>query len=144
MSSVCLRCRLLVYSVLVMKRNTLARSGFSSSLGALLLAVLVFFGAFDRSPAAAAHLLLDAAGAGDGCSLAAASPGNPLRCERATMAKRRWSPFRLQHLRAKTANLCGAASVAPLELRSALPADPDLAAARAGRRPTGARAPPFA
>lgn len=60
------------------------------------------------------------------------------------MAKRHRLAFRLQHLRAKTANLCGAVSVAPLVLRSAVPADPDLAAARSGHRPTGARAPPFA
>jgi hypothetical protein len=129
-----------------MKRNTLlARSGFTGPLGALLLAALVFFGALDCSPALAAHLSFDVAGAaGDGCSLAATPSGHPLRCERATMAKRRWSPFRLQHLRAKTANLCGAVSFAPSAVRSLLPADPDLAAARGCHRPTGARAPPFA
>jgi hypothetical protein len=127
-----------------MKRNTfLARPGFTGPLGALLLAALVFFGALDRSPSVTAHLSLDSAG--DVLCPSAATPScHPLRFERTTLAKRHGSPFRLQHLRAKTANLCGAASVAPLELRSALPADPDLAAARAGRRPTGARAPPFA
>jgi hypothetical protein len=126
-----------------MKRSTpLARPGLTGSLGALLLAALLFFGALDRAPATPSRLSLDATG--DVLCPQAAPAGHPLRFEHTTLAKRHRSPFRLQHLRAKTANLCGAVSVAPLVLRSALPSAPDLATARAGHRTTAARAPPSA
>jgi hypothetical protein len=124
----------------VMKRNLhTARSTSIGSLGILLLVALVFAGPLDRIPAHA-RLVVDAAGD----SLSAPSATRPGHCERATVAKRHWSPVRFQHVRVKTANLCSVVAVDLFELRNILPSAPDLAAASAGHRTTGARAPPFA
>jgi len=126
-----------------MKRNLhTARSASIGSFGILLLVALVFAGPLDRVPAHA-RLVVDAAG--DSLSAPSATrPGHSFHCERATVAKRHWAPVRFQHVRAKTANLCSRVAVNLFELRSILPPAPDLAAASAGHRTTGARAPPFA
>jgi hypothetical protein len=104
---------------------------------------LVFLGALDRFPTGEAHLFLDAAG-DVLCSPSAMHPSHPLHFERATMAKRACSPIRLHVVRAKSANLCSVAAIAPPQMRSLLPAAPGFAAFGACHRPTGARAPPSA
>jgi hypothetical protein len=90
-----------------------------------------------------ARLLVSATGDFAGAP-ATMHPNRPLHYKRAALGKRRWAPLRFQHLRAKAAKLCSAVAINLFELRSILPAPPDLAAASAGHRATGARAPPFA
>ena len=124
------------------KNFHIARSGFIGSLGILLLVALVFAGPLDRLPARTCFF---ADVAGDGFSAPSAiHSGQSFHGEHVTVAKLHWSPMRIQHVRAKTASLCSVVAVNLFELRSVLPSAPDLAAASAGHRTTGARAPPFA
>jgi hypothetical protein len=128
-----------------MKKNaTHRRARFSTSFGVLLLAIAVFCGGIDRLPAPGVHSVVDAAGE-IFYSPSAVHPTLPLHVERATSAKRQWSPLGLHHARLKkSAQLRAAAAIAPPQLRSFLPVAPDLAVGGAAHRPSGARAPPLA
>ena len=118
------------------------RLTFAGSLGVLLLVLMVFSGVLRHLPARKSHLAVGAAGDLLGVP-SETKPSRPLHYKRATMVKYR-TLLRFQHMRAKTAKLCSVVAVHLFELRSSLPADPDLTASRAGHRTTGARAPPFA
>jgi hypothetical protein len=127
-----------------MKRNLLIKLLRSSiPSGVMVVALAVFLGSLDWVPAAEAHLLVDAAGDAY-CTPSAIHPNQALHIERSTVAKRPWAPARMHQLRAKTAKLGGSVSLAPPLLRSVLVESPELAAIAAHRRPSGARAPPFA
>jgi hypothetical protein len=130
-----------------MKQNPLTKLLRSTipfgPLGIVVVALAVFLGALDWVPAAEAHLLVDAAG-DSLCTPSAIHPNQALHVERSTVAQRPWSPARMHQMRAKTAKLGGSVAVAPPLLRSVLVESPDLAAIAAHRRPSGARAPPFA
>src|SRR5262249_24761539 len=126
-----------------MKRNfhTL-RLTLAGSLGLLLLVMLVFSGVLKHLPGRKSHhVVVAAVDLVDAPS--AASSRQPLRYKRPMLTKHR-TPVHLQHLRGKMVRLCSVVAIAKLELRSLLPADPYLAAHNAGRRTTGARAPPLA
>lgn len=128
-----------------MKRKPLfPRSRWQASCGVLLLVLVVLLGAADSFLAVSeseAHLFADAAGIS---SPSAVHPSEPVHFERTTVAKRPHSPMRLHPLRAKSANLCGAVSVAPPSVRSLLRDAPDGTVGGACHRSTGARAPPLA
>jgi hypothetical protein len=134
-----------------MKKNLIHRLGhrshraqLSTSAGVLLLVLAVFGGGIDRLPARGAHFVVDAAGEFS-YTPSAVHPAQALHVERATSAKRQWSPLGLHNARIKkSAQLGIAVAVAPPQLRSFLPEAPDLAVDGAAYRPSGARAPPFA
>jgi hypothetical protein len=126
-----------------MKRHTHHRPGLAASVGTLLLALVVFSGAFDQLPARGCRLVFDSAGNALNPSTAI-HRGQGLHFGRATVAKRAWSPIGLHRTRTKVADLCRTVSLARPELRSFLPAPPDLASGGAAHRTAGARAPPIA
>jgi|GEM_PF-6410638 len=128
------------------RRFHTVRLTFAGSLGVLLVLMMVFAGLvsqLNRRSVREARLLVGATGDFGGTP-SAMHPNRPLHYKRAAVGKRHWAPLRFQHLRAKAAKLCSAVAINLFELRSILPAPPDLAAASAGQRTTGARAPPFA
>lgn len=107
------------------------------------MALAVFLGSLDWTPASEADLFLDASG-DLFCSPSAIHPSQALHIERSTVVKRIWSPVRLHQMRAKNARLADAVSLAPPVMRGLPVESPDLTAIGACLRPTGARAPPFA
>lgn len=118
------------------------RAGSFRFLGTLILGLVMFSGAIARVPLRGCHLVLDAAG--DLLTAPAAiHPALPLHAERATAAKRKWSPFAVHRLRSKGAELRCAMTVTRPALSSLLPDPPGFAAGVASQRSTGARAPPL-
>lgn len=126
-----------------MKRHTHRRPGLNATVGTLLLALVVFSGAFDRLSARGCGLVFDSAGDALYASTAIHRGQSP-RVERATVAKRAWPPIGLHRTRAKGADLRGSVSLQRPGQSSFLPVPPDLAARGAAHRTTGARAPPIA
>jgi hypothetical protein len=109
----------------------------------LILALVVLSGTLDRLPANGCRLVLE--GAGEMVSAPASIvPRRSLHVERAGIAKHSWTPVIVHRVRNKSADLCGAMTLAQPLLSSHLPDSPVLAAGGAAHRSTAARAPPFA